>query len=276
MRPVDIVAVVAPGARSEYRAAFEAGDALFVKYGLTTRLRIGHFLAQCLAETGGLSITRENMNYSAQRMVEIFGYPRSSAAVSPGEAARLAHHPEAIAERVYGLGSPKLARDLGNTQPGDGFRYRGGGIFQTTGRYNYRIMGKLCGIDFEGHPEWVLSAEHALKPALGEWDRGKLNNYADRNDILSVSRVINVGNAQTSKIPNGMADRRIWFSRVWRRIANETITFDATPAGPVPPPAALPVAPIEPPAPVPLVIAAPPQLSVWAWIAQFFGNHEVG
>jgi len=225
MRPVDIIRRVAPHAMPAYVAAFDMGDSLFAKYGVNTPLRIGHFAAQCLSETGGLTITRENMNYSAPRMLQIFGVGHSSAAVRPEEAARLAHHPELIAERVYGLGSPHLAKDLGNTQPGDGFAFRGGGIFQTTGRYNYRIMGQLCGVDFEGHPEWVLSAEHALKPALGEWDRGKLNDFADKNDLLSISRVINVGNALTTKMPNGYADRRQWFNTVWPVVQGQPITL---------------------------------------------------
>lgn len=223
MRPVDIIKRVAPRPMPAYLAAFDMGDALFAKYQVDTPLRFGHFAAQCLAETGGLTVTRENMNYSASRMIEIFGVGHSSAAVRPEEAAVLAHHPERIAERVYGLGAPTKAKALGNTHPGDGWAYRGGGIFQTTGRYNYRIMGQLCGVDFEGHPEWVLSPEHALKPALGEWDRGRLNDFADKNDLLSISRVINIGNARTTKMPNGMQDRRRWFNTIWPVIRDQPI-----------------------------------------------------
>lgn len=227
MRPIDVVKIVAQKAMPPYRAAFEMSDALFAKYEVNTPLRVGHFLAQTLAETGGLTVTRENMNYSAARMLVIFGAPRHSARITPDEAAILAHHPEQIAERVYGLGNQHKARELGNTQRGDGWRYRGGGIFQTTGRDNYREMGRRCGVDFEGHPEWVLSAEHALKPALCEWDRGKLNSYADKNDLLSISRVINIGNAQTDKIPNGMSDRKIWFNRVWTIVRGQTIDLNS-------------------------------------------------
>jgi putative chitinase len=68
------------------------------------------------------------MNYSAPRLLEIFGVNRHSAAVTAFEAEKLARKPEAIAERVYGLGNPRKARELGNTQPGDGFRFRGNGI----------------------------------------------------------------------------------------------------------------------------------------------------
>jgi putative chitinase len=87
MRPADVVKTVARTARPEYLAAFEAGDALFVKYQVNTPLRLGHFIAQTLAETGGLTVTRENMNYSAARLLVIFGVDRSSARITPDEAA---------------------------------------------------------------------------------------------------------------------------------------------------------------------------------------------
>jgi predicted chitinase len=80
------------------------------------------------------------MSYNAPRLLEVFGAGRHSAGITPGEAQALARRPEAIAERVYGLGNPSKARELGNTQSGDGFRYRGGGLMQTTGRANYRWL----------------------------------------------------------------------------------------------------------------------------------------
>jgi len=81
------------------------------------------------------------MNYSAERLMQIFGVGRHSAAVTPAEAERLAHDERAIAERVYGLGNPRKALELGNKEQGDGFRYRGCGLMQTTGRFNFRLMG---------------------------------------------------------------------------------------------------------------------------------------
>lgn len=133
MSIIDAVNRVAPRAHDEYLEAIRQGDPLFERHGITTPLRIAHFLAQALHETGLFTVLRENMNYSAGRMVEIFGVGHHSAAVTASEAARLGGHPEAIAERVYGLGNPRKARDLGNTEPGDGFLYRGNGVLQTTG-----------------------------------------------------------------------------------------------------------------------------------------------
>ena len=139
-------------------------------------------------ETGGLTVEWENMSYSAPRLVEIFGVGNHSAKVTDAEARTLAHNPALIAERVYGLGNSSKARELGNSEPGDGFRYRGGGLMQTTGRANYRTTGERCGVPFEKSPELIVSAEHALKPALIEWTSGKLNAFADEDDILSISR----------------------------------------------------------------------------------------
>lgn len=207
MRPVDIVRRVCPRARQNYIAAFENGDHLFRKHGVTTPLRMAHFLAQVLHETGGLTIERENMNYTARRIGEIFGVGRHSAKVTASEAAQFAGDQKGIAERVYGLGNPRKAKELGNTQPGDGYRYRGNGIMQTTGRGNHRRMGIKCGVDFEAHPEWVVSDEHALKPALAEWTEGRLNAKADANDISAITKRINGGF-------NGFEDRKDWFRKV--------------------------------------------------------------
>jgi predicted chitinase len=180
-RAVDVIRRVAPRARPAYIEALDEGDALLLAHGITTPARLAHFLAQVLHESGAFEIEWENMSYGARRLLEVFGAGRHSAGVTSGEAQALAHRPEAIAERVYGLGNPRKARALGNTQPGDGFRYRGGGLLQTTGRANYRRMGQKCGVDFEAQPDLVLSAEHALKPALCEWTEGRLNAFEGRN-----------------------------------------------------------------------------------------------
>lgn len=216
MRPIDLIKRAALHARPSYLAAFENGDALFRLNDITTPLRLAHFCAQCLHETGGLTIEWESGNYSAQRLLEIFGVGNHSAAVTAEEAQALAHNAQAIFERVYGLGNPKKAAELGNTQPGDGYRYRGGGMLQTTGRANYKRMGDKCDVDFEGHPELVLSAEHALKPALTEWTEGQLNAAADRNDIRFITKRINGG-------LNGLNERSAWFRKVFPLIDSVTL-----------------------------------------------------
>lgn len=212
---LDAVKRVAPRASQNYLLALQDGAVLFEKHGLTTALRLAHFLAQALHETGGFTVLRENMNYSsAARLFEIFGVNRHSAALTRDEAQRLAGHPEDIAERVYGLGNPRKARELGNLQPGDGFRYRGNGVLQTTGRLNHRRLGQACGVDFENQPELVTAPQHALKPALQEWSEGGLNALADRNDLRAITRRINGGF-------NGLEDRQLWFDKLWSQLKDE-------------------------------------------------------
>ena len=249
MRPVEILKKVAPQARLEYVTAFQNGDALLQKYQINTPLRLAHFLAQVLAETGGLAITWENMSYSARRILEVFGITpdgkvHHSARVTPEQADQLAHKPAELAERVYGMGNPAKARELGNVKPGDAYRLRGGGIMQTTGGYNYTKYGKLFGLDLYNHPELILSAEHALKPALAEWDTGKCNSFADKNDLLSISKVINLGNAASRSTPNGMDNRQSWFNKVWPVCRDNGVNL-------IPGATSLPVPPLS--VPVPLV-----------------------
>ncbi|MBF0548937.1 MAG: peptidoglycan-binding protein [Deltaproteobacteria bacterium] len=204
---INVVRRTATNALDNYLEAIRQGDSLFKEHRITTPLRMTHFLAQALHETGGFTILRENMNYSAQRLLKIFG-AHHSAAVTADEAETLAHHPEDIAERVYGLGNPSKAHDLGNTQRGDGFLYRGNGMFQTTGRRNHQHMGTLCGVNFVGNPDLVTYPAHALKPAVGEWTENNLNTFADKNDIITITKRINGG-------LTGLDEREAWFNMVW-------------------------------------------------------------
>jgi putative chitinase len=210
---------IAPHASDNYLTAIGQG-ALFEKHGVTTPLRMAHFLAQALHETGGFTVLRESMNYSAARLVEIFGVNHHSAAVTESEATRLAGNPVAIAERVYGLGNPRKARELGNTQPGDGFLYRGNGILQTTGRGNHQRMGLMCGVDLEGNPDLATTPEHALKPALSEWTENNLNVFADKNDIRSITLRINGG-------VTGLAERAAWFNKAWLLLKSDSEPAEA-------------------------------------------------
>src|SRR5262245_42690014 len=214
----EIVARLARNAQSNYRQAFQAGDPILALYGIATPLRVAHFLAQVLHESAGLTVLEENMGYGAARIVEVFGPGRHSASVGLDEARTLARNPPALAERVYGLGNPRKASELGNSEPGDGFRYRGRGVLQTTGRGRYRRLGQRAGVSFEASPDLVVSAQHALSPALLEWAEGNLNAAADRNDIAAITRRINGGF-------NGFAERKGWFDKIWL-LTKDGVTVD--------------------------------------------------
>ena len=204
----DIFRTVAPNAHANYVAAFANGDALLARFGINTPLRVAHFLAQVLHETGGGKVLFESLIYTTpERLLKIFGVGNHSAAVRPEEVAGLLRNEQALAERVYGLGNPSKARELGNTRPGDGFKYRGGGVLQTTGGANYKRTGDKAGVDFFSNPDLIVAPEHALKPALQEWAEGDLNAAADRNDIRRITKVINGGF-------NGLPERQAWFDKV--------------------------------------------------------------
>lgn len=208
--PLDVVTLIRRvtfDARSEYLDSLANSADLLHRGAINTPLRLAHFFAQALLETGGFTILRESMNYSAPRLLEIFGVNRHSAAITETEAAELAHDEQRIAERVYGLGNPTKARELGNTEPGDAFRYRGNGVLQMTGRGAHRRIGIGCGVDFESNPDLATAAEHAMKPPVHEWTENGLNAFADRDDIRAITLHINGGF-------NGFADRQAWLVKL--------------------------------------------------------------
>jgi putative chitinase len=97
-------------------------------------------------------------------------------------------------------------KDLGNTEPGDGKRYKGRGPIQLTGRANYRAAGKALGIDLEGHPERAKDPDVAFRIAGWYWQSRNLNSYADQGNFREVTRRINGGY-------NGMASREAYYHR---------------------------------------------------------------
>lgn len=203
------IAPIVPDALDDYREAIRRGGALFDDKGVTTPLRLAHFFAQVLYETDGLRLRHEDMVFTtAGRIFDVYGVGNHSAAVTHEEASDLVRQPEQLAERVYGLGNPHKARELGNTEPGDGFRYRGNGLLQMTGRAAHRETGQAVGVDFENNPDLATTPDNALKPALHEWTKDGLNTFADRNDIRTITLRINGGF-------NGFEDRQVYFNKLF-------------------------------------------------------------
>jgi putative chitinase len=91
--------------------------------------------------------------------------------------------------------------DLGNVEPGDGYRYRGRGPIQLTGRLNYRAASMGLGLDLEGHPELVLEPDVGARAAAWYWQTRRLNFFCDRGDFIGLTRAINGG-------LNGLVDRQ--------------------------------------------------------------------
>ena len=161
----------------------DALNAAMAVHGIDTELRIAHFLAQVMHESGCLRLTEENLNYSAEGLRRVFRkYYRSDA-----EAAADARQPERIANRVY-------ASRMGNgpESSGDGYRYRGRGLIQLTGKDNYRSFAQWCGADVVANPDWVAE-RYAVESAVYYWDRNALNALADVDDLGAITRRINGG-----------------------------------------------------------------------------------
>jgi putative chitinase len=183
------------------------GQSLLATYGIISETRLAHLLAQWAHECAGFTIVWESGAYSATRIIQIFGVGHHTARVTPSEAKALAYNGPALFERVYGLGNPKKAKELGNTEPGDGWRYRGCGIVQLTGGDAHRRYSKSIGCPIEDLAK-PLPAVHG---ALLEWKEKGCNALADREDgsdaaVRAITRKINGG-------LNGFAERRLYLKK---------------------------------------------------------------
>lgn len=150
--------------------------------GVDTRLRAAHFLAQ-VGHESRFGPRVENLNYSAPRLRQV--WPRR---FTKSRARRFAHRPETIANTVYGgrLGN-------GGPETGDGWRYRGRGYLQLTGRENYRKYGRRIGVELETAPDRALEPAAAMAVALAYWKTRNCNRWADADDLKGVTRRVNGG-----------------------------------------------------------------------------------
>lgn len=182
---------------------------LFNKNNINTGLRISHFLGQANHESPGLKSKREGMNYSVEGLLKTFGRHRISFqdAQRYGRTSSRAANQQTIANIIYGGQWGKM--NLGNTQPNDGWLFRGGGIFQITGRANYTKLSKDTGIDFINNPERITNETDSLIAAIWYWNMRGLNRYADADNIDAISDLINLGKL-TPKFGDaiGFTDRR--------------------------------------------------------------------
>lgn len=210
-----LLSQIAPGAKPDIAASLAVPLSTYLPaYGIDTPLRVAHFLAQAAHETANFRTLKE---YASGKAYE-------------------------------------GRKDLGNIQPGDGKRFKGRGIFQLTGRANYRAYGKRLGVDLENNPERAADPDISVRVACEYWRAKGLSGWADRDDIEQITRKINGG-------LNGFAERRACLARA------KAIVKDDAPAEPVPP------APIEeevPDAPIAYEPPEPPAVAqdgkIWTWL----------
>ena len=167
---------------------------IFKKYAINTPRRIAHFLAQVHEESGGYIKFNESLNYTPQGLIKTFGTNQISVAQANlyGRTTKQKANQEAIANIVYGGNWGKV--NLGNTQLGDGWRFRGRGLIQLTGRANYQAYKDYSGHDVIANPDLASRPDIAIDIAGWFWSvRFKLNPIADKNNINSITKKINGG-----------------------------------------------------------------------------------
>ena len=163
---------------------FEALSEILPEYEITTPQRVAAFLAQCAHESGGFVFLKENLNYKAASLRRVFPKYFPDDAI----AAQYAGKGEMIANRVY-------ANRMGNGDEasGDGFRYCGRGLIQLTGKNNYTFFAGSLDIPVEEASEYLQTFEGAVQSACFFWEQNKLNQWADKGDILTLTKRINGG-----------------------------------------------------------------------------------
>ena len=157
-------------------------ESSFFRFEINTPERQAAFIGQCAHGSANFKTLQENLNYSAK------GLRGTWPSRFPSEEAAQPFHrqPEKIANKVY-------SGRMGNTEEGDGWKYRGRGLIQLTGKDNYRLASDALGVDFVADPDLVLTKEYAALTAAWFWDKSRLNAFADANDIEGMTKKINGG-----------------------------------------------------------------------------------
>ena len=163
---------------------YEALSEILPEYDINTPPRVAAFIAQCAHESGGFKFLKENLNYKAASLRKVFPkyFPTDELAQAYEK------KPEKIANRIYGgrMGN-------GPEDSGDGFRYCGRGLIQLTGKENYSWFAASLEIPVEEASEYLETFEGAVQSACWFWETNNLNQWADKGDILTLTKRINGG-----------------------------------------------------------------------------------
>jgi putative chitinase len=157
---------------------------LLPDYEINTPKRIASFIAQCAHESGNFIFLSENLNYKAESLTKIF----SKYFKDIGTAKQYEKNPQKIANKIY-------ADRMGNSNEasGDGYKYRGRGLIQLTGKTNYTWFAASLEITPEEAAEYMGTFEGAAQSACWFWETNKLNDWADKGDIEKMTKIINGG-----------------------------------------------------------------------------------
>jgi putative chitinase len=166
---------------------FGALSQLLPDYSINTPQRIAAFMAQCAHESNNFTALKENLNYKPATLRKIFGkyFPDDASA---NDYCSRPNKQEAIANKVY-------ANRMGNgpEESGDGYKYCGRGLLQLTGKENYTWFAASLNITPEDASEYLQTFEGACQSACWFWETNNLNQWADKGDILTLTKRINGG-----------------------------------------------------------------------------------
>jgi putative chitinase len=166
---------------------YDALSKLLPDYEINTPKRIAAFIAQCSHESGGFTALKENLNYKPATLRKLFSkYFRNDALAE--EYCAKPNKQEAIANRVY---ASRMGN--GNEASGDGYKYCGRGLIQLTGKSNYVAFADSLEITPEEASEYLATFEGAAQSACWFWESNNLNQWADKGDILTLTKRINGG-----------------------------------------------------------------------------------
>jgi putative chitinase len=154
----------------------------FDKYEINTPNRQAAFIGQCSHESGNFKTLEENLHYSAAALMRV--WPSRFPDMDTAE--KYANNPEKIANKVY-------SGRMGNNEEGDGWKYHGRGLIQLTGKENYANCGSSIAVDILSDPDLLLAPEYAALSAGWFWNKKGLNQLADTQDWLTITKRINGG-----------------------------------------------------------------------------------
>lgn len=184
-----------PGLRA---GMIETAPAVFAKYGIETPLLVAHVMAQISHECGAGHDVVENLNYTAGRMMQVW----PSRFPSMASAASYANNPRGLANKVY---NGRMGNRSGSD---DGWKFRGRGAAQTTGREGYQRLSKATGLDVVSHPDLVNDPRHFMECGVADFINCGCLPYAKADDIVGVTRRLNGGAV-------GLDQRRAWLAK-WK------------------------------------------------------------
>lgn len=181
----DLKEIIGPNPYLDYW--YDAICQILPVYEIDSPERVAAFLAQCAHESGNFKFLKENLNYKASSLRKVFPkyFPDDATA---NNYANRPNKQEAIANRVY-------ANRMGNgdEDSGDGFRYLGRGLIQLTGKNNYTLFAASIDTPLEKIPEYLQTFEGAIQSACWFWEQNQLNQWADKKDIMTLTKRINGG-----------------------------------------------------------------------------------